>query len=201
MEMRLVLAVTGASGVELAIKLLKELNKRDVSVDVVVSDSALTVCKHELGMECQEFLDTLKESASAVYRENELWAPMASGTYEHGGMVVLPCSMKTLAMIAHGYDSNLIGRAASVCLKEGRALLLCIRETPLRRSHIMNMLLAKEDGATILPLMMSFYGKNKESEDKYEFMVSNIIGKITSFFGIEYDAKWRWCSDGANEER
>ncbi len=194
-RMRLILAITGASGVELAVRLLDILKRKNMSVDVIVSDSALRVCEYELRMSPKDFMEAVGMHASKVYGEKEIWAPPASGTYDNKGMIILPCSMKTLAMIAHGYDANLIARAASVCLKEKRKLVLCVRETPLRQAHLRNMLLLAEEGATILPLMMSFYGKKKESKDKYEFMINNILGKILNMFDIDHDdSEWRWES-------
>ena len=194
--MKLVLAITGASGIELAYRLVEVLKKKDVNVDVIVSNSALKVCEYELSMNEEDFLKRLSRYASRIYREEEIWAPPASGTYRHVGMIILPCSMKTLAMIAHGYDANLISRAASVCLKEKRKLVLCVRETPLRQAHLRNMLVLAEEGVTILPLMMSFYGKNKAHKSKLDFMINNIIGKILQAVNLDYDeAAWRWEED------
>jgi 4-hydroxy-3-polyprenylbenzoate decarboxylase len=184
-----ILGITGASGVELSLKLREVLKEKKVETFVVVSDSAKIVFEYETRMKWKDVERKIKRLASEIYSPQEIHAPIASGTFPVDGMVVLPCSMKTLAAIANGFEFNLIVRAASVCLKEKRKLLLCVRETPLRIVHLENMLKVAKEGAIILPLMMSFYGKSKNT---LELMVNNIIGKILNIFGIEYEKHWRW---------
>ncbi len=187
--MKLVVAITGASGVELSLPLLEALKERGVKIFLVVSDAAKVVFEKELGRKWENVEETLKNFSEKIFSEREIYAPIASGSFYFDGMVILPCSMKTLAAIALGLEINLIARAASVCLKEKRKLVLCVREAPLRAVHLKNMLSLAEEGAVILPLVMSFYGKER---NKYEFMVNNIIGKILNVFGLEFEKPWRW---------
>ncbi len=187
--MKLVVAITGASGVELSLPLLEVLKEKGVKIFLVVSDAAKIVFEKELGTKWEKVEETLKNNSEKIFSEKEIYAPIASGSVYFDGMIILPCSMKTLAAIALGLEINLIARAASVCLKEKRKLVLCVREAPLRVAHLKNMLSLAEEGAVILPLVMSFYGKER---NKYEFMINNIIGKILSVFGLEFEKPWKW---------
>ena len=184
--MKLVLAITGASGVELALKFAEVLKKSEVELSVVISENAKKVFELEAGM---KEVEKVFSEHGKVFENSDFSSELASGSsFDFDGMIILPCSMKTLACIAHGLEVNLICRAASVCLKEGKKLVLCPRETPLRTVHIENMLKLSREGAIILPLMMSFYLKEKS----YQAIVNNILGKILKVFGLKFDAQWRW---------
>ncbi len=203
---RIVVAITGASGVAAGVLFLRELKKTGMfEIHTVCSRGAVRVAMHEMGISEENFISRIKEWSDHVYGEHELSAPISSGTFRHDGMVVLPCSMKTLALIACGAELNLIIRAASVTLKEGRKLVLCVRETPLRKAHIENMLRLAQEGAVILPIVMSFYGGkikvSKSTSDSFredfvfpsgEAMIKNIIGKVMDQIGVNYDYE-RWC--------
>lgn len=176
--MRLIVAVTGASGAILAAKLLEQLG--DHEVHLIVSDAARAVLRHELG---DEHLP-----AAFRYGERDWNSPLASSSFLADGMVIVPCSMKTLAMVAHGLSSNLIGRAADNVLRVGRRLVLVPRETPLSLAAIENMRLAKMAGAIVLPPNMAFYFGPQTLDD----MVGFAVGKILDALGLPHALYRRW---------
>ena len=157
--MNVTVAVTGASGAVLAQQLLRalEADARVTGIDFVVSEGSLRVIAEELHLSGRnELLEKLLGHAPKKTRqhaEQDIGASIASGSYPSAGMIVLPCSMGTLAGIANGMAANLIERAADVCLKERRPLLLCVRETPFNKIHLRNMQLAADAGATIFPVI------------------------------------------------
>jgi flavin prenyltransferase len=183
MERRnLTLGVTGASGAVLARALLRALDadERVERVHFVASESALRVLAEELGISGRkELVEKLLGHGSAKitqHSENDIGACIASGSYPSSGMIVLPCSMGTLAGIANGMAGNLIERAADVCLKERRPLILCLRETPFNKIHIRNMGLAADAGATIFPVMPAFYAKAVTAEEMAKHFVDRVLG-------------------------
>jgi len=184
---RLVVGVTGASGVVYAKRLLEVLKEKNIETHVIVSKTAERIIKHELEMDRADF-DKL---GRYCYREDEVDAPLASGSFKIDGMVIIPCSLKTLAGIASGYTDNLILRAADVTLKEKRKLVLVPRETPLSAIHLRNMLKLAIIGVVILPAMPSFYHKPKSIHELVDF----IVGKILDVFGIEHDLFRRWGTE------
>ena len=172
----LVVGISGASGAVLAQRTVDELLHRMVPTIVVCSNAGRLVWQEELGV---SFSDTL-----AVWREhphftsypiNDLRAPIASGTFPTGGMVVVPCSMNGVASIAHGLASNLLLRSADVCLKEGRRLVLVPRESPLHSIHLDNMLTLARMGAVILPPEPAFYLRPKSVDDIVRFVVGRVL--------------------------
>jgi len=183
MAKRLVVGITGSSGAILGIRALEALRKAGVETHLVITDTARKVIADETGWKPED----VERLATKAYHIDDFFAPIASGSFKTDGMIVIPCSMKTLAGIATGYASNLLIRAADVMLKEGRKLVLVAREMPLSLVHIRNMEAATQAGAVILPPMMTFYSKPSGLED----MVSHVIGKALDQFGIETGYK-RW---------
>ncbi len=190
----LTVAATGASGALFtrALLLLLEREQRVSCVNFIASDNALRVFAEELGIQgrnnlVQQLLGTKSEK---IRQQNidDIGANIASGSYPTNGMIILPCSMGTLAGIAHGMAANLIQRGADVCLKEKRPLVLCVRETPLNRVHIRNMDLAAEAGATIYPLIPTFYNK----PDSFEAMARQFASRVLAFLGLPQDDAYVW---------
>lgn len=175
---RLVIAMTGASGAQLGIDLLKTM--KDMSgweTHLIISKSA----EKTIELETDKTLNEVEQLAVKVYSMDDIGASIASGTFKTNGMVIIPCSMKTLAGIATGYSDNLILRAADVTIKERRSLVLVARESPLSPIHLKNMLELANLGAVILPPMMTFYNQPEGMED----MTKHVIGKALNVFGIE----------------
>jgi polyprenyl P-hydroxybenzoate and phenylacrylic acid decarboxylases len=186
---RVVVAITGASGVIYGVRLLESLSRvSDVEVHLVVSKSALKVLKHELDLG----LDDLVKLAHKAYNDDELDAPIASGSFGFQAMAIAPCSMKTLSAIAHGYTSNLVTRAADVALKERKRLVLLIREAPYSLIHIRNMMLATEAGAIVMPASPPFYGKPRTIDD----LVNAVVGRVMALMGIENNLYPVWGQGG-----
>jgi len=180
---RIILAVTGASGMPYAVGLAREL-ARAAELHLIVSDAA----KEVLALESDVSLEELAGMAHAVYSQGELAAGPASGSWRHGGMIVCPCSMASLAAIAAGLGTNLVHRAADVTLKEGRRLVLVPRETPLSEIHLRNMLAAKQAGAAIVPASPGFYGKPQTVKDIVDF----IVARVLDLLDIPHDLGKRW---------
>ncbi len=182
------MGITGASGMPYAAALLRALaGRRDVELHAVVSDAALKVMGHEPGLTLKD----VERAAAAIHAADDIAAPPASGTWRHEGMIVCPCSMATLAAVAHGMSDNLIHRAADVCLKERLPLVLVPRETPLSVVHLRNMLAAAEAGAVILPAMPGFYQKPSGLEG----LADSLAGKILDQLGIDHDLSPRWTEE------
>lgn len=187
---RIIVGVSGASGIVLAETLLRALRQQpQVETHLVVSKGALRTLELESGLSRDDFLGL----AHVVHPIGDIGASIASGSFITAGMVVAPCSMKTLAKIAHGYSDNLLLRAADVCLKERRKLVLVAREMPLSTLHLENMLKASRYGALILPPMLAFYHHPASVED----MIHPVIAKIMMQFGLEYTPFQGW--EGAGE--
>lgn len=182
--MRLILGVTGCSGIIYGQKLLETCKELDIETDLVVSSVAEKIMDFELNKKINHF----KKLATRFYPPNKLEAPIASGSVKFDGMVIVPCSMKTLGSIANGISNNLITRTADVCLKEERKLILVPRETPLNSIHLENMKKLKQTGATILPATPAFYHDAQSIDDLVKF----IVGKILEQFNIEHDLYQRW---------
>jgi len=181
---QLIVAITGASGIIYGKRLLEVLRDREVETHLVVTDAAEKVAKHELDATKAD----LEKLADHAYNADNLFAPIVSGSFKMDGMVIIPCSMKTLAGIAHGYSQNLVLRAADVTLKEKRRLILVPRETPLSAIHLRNMLELAKQGALIVPAIPAFYHEPKTIEDIIDF----VVGKVLDCLGIEHQLFKRW---------
>jgi polyprenyl P-hydroxybenzoate/phenylacrylic acid decarboxylase-like protein len=182
---RLVVGITGASAPHLGIHLLRSLRRLGtVETHLVISHAAHRTIELETGMRPSE----VAALADVVHRRGDIAASIASGSFLTLGMAVVPCSMKTLAAVAHGYGDDLLTRAADVCLKERRPLVLVARETPLSLVHLRNMVAVTEAGATVLPPMPAFYQRPSSVED----VLAHLSGKVLDQFGIEHDISPRW---------
>lgn len=192
--MNVTVAVTGASGAALAQQLLRSLeaDRRVTGIDCVISESALRVMAEELQISGRNaLLEKLLGAApnkTRQHAEQDIGASIASGSYPTAGMIVLPCSMGTLAGIANGMAGNLIERAADVCLKERRPLILCVRETPFNKIHLRNMQLAADAGATIFPVIPAFYNEPATTVD----MVRNFVDRVLAHFGLPQPGAFVW---------
>jgi polyprenyl P-hydroxybenzoate and phenylacrylic acid decarboxylases len=189
--MELVIGISGASGVGYGIRLLDILNETDVVTHLVMTKAAEKIILTETDM----FPDDVKKKASFVYDEFDFFAPIASGSYKTAGMIIAPCSMKTLGQIAGGISDNLLVRAADVCLKEERKLILMTRETPLSLIHLENMVTAKRAGATILPASPGFYNRPEIIDDLFNMMA----GRALDLAGVENHVYKRWKENESNE--
>lgn len=182
---RLVLGISGASGAILAIEILKSLKKNNEwEVHLVISDGATKTIE----LETDYKLDDINKLADKTYSIKDIGASIASGTFKTEGMIIIPCSMKTVAGIACGYSDNLLLRAADVTIKENRKLILAVRESPLSTIHLKNMLSLANLGVTIMPLMISYYNRPHTLEEINRNFVARILDKI----GIEADGFTRW---------
>ena len=194
---KLTLAVTGASGSIFAVEMLRalEADTRVAKVDFIPSEAALRVFAEEMQLSGRNgLLEKLLGAASskiAQHCESDIGANVASGSYRSSGMIVLPCSMGTLAGIANGMASNLIERAADVCLKERRPLVLCVRETPFNRIHLRNMQLASDAGATIFPVIPTFYNLPKDTAE----MSRQFVDRVLAHIGLQQPGAYEWKAD------
>jgi 4-hydroxy-3-polyprenylbenzoate decarboxylase len=182
--MLFVVAVTGASGAIYARRLLEELRRTGHETILLMSDEAKNVLKYE-----NEDPQKFTELATKAFSEHELDTPASSGSVKTAGMIVVPCSMKTLSHIAHGLSGNAITRAADVTLKERRPLILVPRETPLNTIQLRNLLRVSEAGAIVLPAMPAFYTKPRSIED----MVNFIVGRILDLLNVPHSLYQQWA--------
>ncbi len=176
--MRVVVAVTGASGAIYAKRLLEILKEKNIPTDLIVSHAAAQIIEHELSIS----LDIFGSLASRQHKPDHLSSPLASGSYKVDAVIVVPCSMKTMAAAASGYAENLITRAIDVAIKEKRKLILVPRETPMSSIHLENMLTLARLGAYIIPACPGFYHNPKRIVDLVEFIVSKILDSL----GVEH---------------
>jgi 2,5-furandicarboxylate decarboxylase 2 len=184
MSSRLIVGITGASGAALGVRLLELLAEVGREVHLVVTDGGARVLAHETGRD----VASLAPLVARVHRNDDLFAPIASGSFPVDAMVVVPCSMNSLAAIASGHASSLLLRAADVCLKERRRLVLCTREAPLGLIHIENMRRATLAGAIIMPPVVTMYTNPARIED----VVDQIVGKVLDLVGIDHQVMRRW---------
>jgi flavin prenyltransferase len=200
---RFTVAISGASGALYAVRTLAALLERGCDVDLIVSDFGKRLLRDELGDDAAterlvpylraKYGDVVERGRVDVYSNRDLGAPMASGSRSTHGMVIVPCSMKTLAGVAHGLSRSLMERAADVMLKERRPLVIVPRETPMSLPQLRNMVLCAEAGAMVLPAMPAFYQVPKTLDDLADFMA----GKILSGLGLDHDLYPQWTGQVA----
>lgn len=181
---RIIIGITGASGVIYGIEILKELTKKDLEIHLIISEPG----KKNIILETDYSIGDVESMADKVYDNDDLEAPLASGSFLTNGMIVAPCTINTLSGIANSYSENLLVRAADVTLKEKRKLVLLVRETPLHKGHLRLMSMAADMGAHILPPIPSFYHHPKTIED----IIRQTIGKVFDYFEIEHHLYERW---------
>ena len=183
-NMRVVVGISGASGAILGIRLLEELENREVETHLIISSTAKDIIEYETDYSVSD----VEKIASFVYDENDLNAIVNSGSFKFDASIIIPCSMKTLSAISNAYGDNVISRVADVCLKERRQLILVPRETPLRTAHLENMTNLSREGAIILPAMPGFYHKPETIENQINF----IVGKILDIMDIDNNLFTKW---------
>jgi len=181
---KIVIGFSGASGIIYGIRLLEILHSINIQTYLIISEWA----KKNIEIETDKTLEYVKSLSSVNYDNFRLDVSVSSGSFLHDGMVIVPCSMKSLSSIANGYDDTLISRAASVTLKESRKLIIVPRETPLSRIHLENMVKLQEAGAIILPAMPGFYHKPSTIEE----IIDHLVGKILDQLNIKHDLFKRW---------
>ncbi|HET7148364.1 MAG TPA: UbiX family flavin prenyltransferase [Candidatus Nitrosopolaris sp.] len=182
--MRIIVAITGSSGVIYGIRLLEALLQIKIETHLIISQWG----ERNVQIETDRSLESVKSLATKHYNHDNMAAPISSGSSKTDGMAIVPCSMKTLSSIANGYDDNLVSRAAGVCIKESRRLVIVPRETPLSKIHLQNMMRLAEIGVIVLPAMPGFYHRPKSMDD----LIDHIVGKILDQFGIEHNIFTRW---------
>ncbi len=181
---RLIIAMTGATGAIYGLRLLEVLKTQpDWETHFLISDAGVVNLKYELDMKRAQ----MQELASVCHGVDDIAASIASGGFKTEGMIIAPCSMKTLAAVAHGFGDNLISRAADVALKERRKLVLIPRETPLNLIHLRNMAAVTEAGGIIFPPMPAFYNKS----DSMMAMVNETVGRVLDMYGVNVDGLYK----------
>jgi flavin prenyltransferase len=181
---RLVVGISGASGVILGIRLLEALRPTEIETHLVLSAAGRATIAAETSWKAPEVLAL----ADVAYQPNDIGAAIASGSFQTMGMIVIPCSIKTLSAIANSYAADLLSRAADVTLKEGRPLLLVVREAPLHPGHLRLMSLAARSGAVIFPPVPAFYPHPQSLDD----LINQIVGRALQRLGIDNDLYARW---------
>jgi len=187
--MRLVVGITGASGAVYGIRLLDVLRCVGIESHLVLTPAA----RETIRLETDRSVEEVKALAAQAHAIDDIGSTIASGSFKTSGMVVIPCSIKSLSAIAHSYNHNLLVRAADVTLKERRRLVLVVRETPLHQGHLRTMLQMSEMGAVVLPPVPAFYHSPKTLDD----IIDHTVGKVLDLFDVEHDLfqRWRGLSD------
>jgi len=188
---RLIVGVTGATGTAMAVRLLEMLRETDVETHLVMSRWAARTLVHESSYT----VDQVEALATRVHPVTDQGAAIASGSFLTMGMIVVPCSMRTLAAIAHGFGDNLIHRAADVVLKERRKLVLAVRESPLSDIHLENMLKLSRMGVVVMPPMPAFYTNPQSLDD----VINHTVMRALDQFGLHLDTAGRWGDEPATK--
>jgi 4-hydroxy-3-polyprenylbenzoate decarboxylase len=185
--MRLIVALTGATGVIYGVRILQRLRDAGVETHLVISRWGVRTLLHETPFSKEQ----VESLASVTYAPGDMGAAISSGSFRTDGMVIAPCSAKTLAAVAHGFGENLVHRAADVILKERRKLVLVVREAPLSDIHLENMLRLSRMGAVVLPPMPAFYNHPRTVDDIVEHTVSRVLDQ----FGLDAGGSERWTGE------
>ena len=187
---KIVVGITGASGSIYAKRMIEVLVEQGILVHVIATDTGKKVFNYELSLNLEDWITEMQQQYSNLKLEdnNNLFAGVASGSYGFDAVIILPCSMGTMAEISHGLSSNLLCRAADVALKESRPLIIVPRETPLNTIHLENMCRLSKVGATIIPAMPGFYHHPQTMDDLINF----VVGKILSYLQIEHELFKKW---------
>jgi len=186
MSLPLIVGISGASGAIYGVRLLEILRASKIPAHVIISRSAVQTLKEEMGLPAEK----ARALGEEVYSNNDLGAAVSSGSFKTRGMIVIPCSIRTLSDIAYGDTDTLVSRAADVTLKERRRLVLVVRETPLHAGHLRSMMAATENGAIIMPPVPAFYHKPKTIDD----IVNQTVGRALDLFDIDAGIVKRWRS-------
>jgi 4-hydroxy-3-polyprenylbenzoate decarboxylase len=188
---RLVIAISGASGPIYGIRMLEMLKKTDIETHLVMSKSAEMTLAYETDYKSKD----VKALASVVHPAADIGASISSGSFATMGMIIVPCSIRTMSEIATGVTSSLVSRAADVVLKEKRRLVLAVRETPLHGGHLRTLVTLSDIGAVIAPIVPAFYNKPKTVDD----IINHTVGRLLDLFGIETKLVKRWEGGPAEE--
>ena len=192
---KIVVGITGASGSIYAKRLIEELASKGYLVHVIATDKGKQVFKYELSLDLKQWIQELNQPTVKLEDNHNLFAGVASGSHGFDAVIVMPCSMGTLAEISHGLSRNLLCRAADVALKEGRKLIIVPRETPFNTIHLENMCHLSKVGATIIPAMPGFYHHPQTLED----LVNFVVGKVLSYLNINHNL-FKKCEDTNYED-
>lgn len=185
-KQRLIIGISGASGAIYPIRLLEILKNTEIETHLIISDSA----RLTINTETEYTFQQIKALADVVYDNRNLAAAISSGSFQTMGMIILPCSIKTLSAITHSYTDDLISRAADVCLKEGKPLILCLRETPLHLGHLRLMTQAAEIGAKIAPLMPAFYHRPQTVDDLINQSINRLCDQLNIYLAQDLFQRW-----------
>jgi 4-hydroxy-3-polyprenylbenzoate decarboxylase len=192
MALPLIVGISGASGAIYGVRLLEALRKAKVPSHLIVSKSAALTLKEE----CDLTVNQVRDMADATYSNGDIGAAVSSGSFKTLGMVIIPCSIRTLSDIAYGTTDTLLSRAADVVLKERRRLVLVVRETPLHLGHLRSLTAATENGAIIMPPVPAFYHRPKTIDD----IVNQTVGRCLDLFDIDSGLVKRWNPDAVEEK-
>lgn len=184
MKNRMVVGITGASGIQYGIRVLETLKRQQIETHLIMTKAAHQVRHHETSLSTDE----IHQLADCVYNIQDIGCSLASGSYQTLGMIVAPCSMHTLAEIANGFSSNALTRAADVMLKERRRLVLMVRESPFNQAHLENMLKVTQMGGIICPPVPAFYNKPENLDD----IINHSVGRVMDLFHLETTLVKRW---------
>jgi flavin prenyltransferase len=182
----IVIGISGASGAIYGVRMLEALAARQIPAHLIISKSATLTLKEEIGLSVEK----VRALAQTTYQNTDLGAAISSGSFRTGGMIIAPCSIRTLSDIAHGTTDSLLSRAADVTLKERRRLVLVVREAPLHAGHLRSMLAATENGAIIVPPVPAFYHRPKTIDD----IINQTVGRCLDLFDIDVGLVKRWRS-------
>lgn len=182
----IVVGISGASGAIYGVRMLEALGAKQITAHLIISKSAAITLKEEVGLSVEK----VRALAQTTYQNTDLGAAVSSGSFRTGGMIIAPCSIRTLSDIAYGTTDSLLSRAADVTLKERRRLVLVVREAPLHAGHLRSMLAATENGAIIIPPVPAFYHRPKTIDD----IINQTVGRCLDLFDIDVGLVKRWRS-------